>query len=431
MITKVQLKILHLVVFLLTGFWVLGQSNPIKIEIKPSIERWIAKTGETVSFKISIDPELLRQDPDGRLAYQIGPEMMPAFITDTLKNFRGAFISKEYTMKTPGFLRCIAVWISGTLSSRQLCTIGYDAEKIQPTQKEPGDFDEFWKQGLQSLKSTPINAKKTLLTDRSTVEVDVFHLEIGNVGGSKIFGILAMPSDAGKYPAVLQVPGAGVRPYGPDIQLASRGVIVLTIGIHGIPVNLDSSIYKDLADGALKKYFNNNLNSKENNYYRRVYLGCVRANDYLCSLDNWDGKNLAVMGGSQGGALSIVTAALDSRVTLLSVLYPALSDLTGYLYNRAGGWPHYLAAGNEDTKGIEDLVSNTAYYDVVNFAKRIKVPGIYSWGFNDIICPPTSMYAAYNTITASKKLNIYKETGHWAYPTQKQEMLEWVLTQFK
>jgi hypothetical protein len=30
--------------------------------------------------------------------------------------------------------------------------------------------------------------------------------------------------------------------------------------------------------------------------------------------------------------------------------------------------------------------------------QMVKVPGHYSWGFNDTVCPPTSMYVACNAI---------------------------------
>ncbi len=105
-------------------------------------------------------------------------------------------------------------------------------------------------------------------------------------------------------------------------------------------------------------------------------------------------------GGSQGGGLSIVTAALDRRVKCLGDFYTALCDLTGYLHGRAGGWPHYLDAKNRLYNETKEKLGTMGYYDVVNFAKRPTVPGLYSWGYNDEVCPPTSMFAAYNVIKA-------------------------------
>jgi cephalosporin-C deacetylase-like acetyl esterase len=248
-----------------------------------------------------------------------------------------------------------------------------------------------------------------------------------------VYGILCVPKKEGKYPALLQVPGAGVRPYRGDISMAEQGLITFQIGIHGIPVNMDTSVYNNLGAGALRGYWTYNMDSRDNFYYRRVYLGCVRANDFLTSLPQYDGKNLAVYGGSQGGALSIITASLDKRVKYLASYYPALCDLTGYLKGRAGGWPHYfdqhnIAAYNNNTK---DKINTAGYYDVVNFARNLAVPGIYSWGFNDETCPPTSTFAAYNVIKAPKELFLAVETGHWTFPEQEDKVDNWLLSKLK
>jgi len=119
----------------------------------------------------------------------------------------------------------------------------------------------------------------------------------------------------GHYPGVLLVPGAGVRPYFGDKGTAARGAITLEIGIHGIPVNLPQEVYDQLLAGALKDYWLYNLDDRDRYYYRRVILGSLRANDFLTSRPAWDGKNLLVIGASQGGMLAIATAALDTRVT--------------------------------------------------------------------------------------------------------------------
>jgi cephalosporin-C deacetylase-like acetyl esterase len=138
---------------------------------------------------------------------------------------------------------------------------------------------------------------------------------------------------------------------------------------------------------------------------------------------------LAVNGGSQGGALSIVTAAVDSRVKWLAAYYPALCDVTGYLNGRAGGWPHMFNEANASFNVKEDKIETSKYYDVVNFARKIKIPGYYTWGYNDITCPPTSMYAAYNVIPVVKELHLALDTGHWTYPEQRENMNEWLVKQ--
>jgi cephalosporin-C deacetylase-like acetyl esterase len=240
-----------------------------------------------------------------------------------------------------------------------------------------------------------------------------------------------MPKKEGKYPALLQVPGAGIRPYNGDIATAEKGVITLQIGIHGIPVTMEKEVYDNLSAGALNGYPTFNLDNRDLYYYKRVYLGCVRAVDFLHSLPQFNGTSLGVSGGSQGGALSIITAALDNRVKYLVAYYPALSDMTGYLHGRAGGWPHMFAPNNQPLHNKKDKVETIAYYDVVNFARQVKVPGYYSWGFNDEVCPPTSLYAVYNVITAPKELLVVPETGHWTFPEQNEKTDQWMLGQLK
>lgn len=71
------------------------------------------------------------------------------------------------------------------------------------------------------------------------------------------------------------------------------------------------------------------------------------------SMDEFDGENLIVYGGSQGGALAIVTAALDPRIKGLVSFYPALCDLNGYVHGRAGGWPHLFRNSTESPEVLK------------------------------------------------------------------------------
>ncbi|MBL9205111.1 MAG: acetylxylan esterase, partial [Opitutaceae bacterium] len=66
-------------------------------------------------------------------------------------------------------------------------------------------------------------------------------------------------------------------------------------------------------------------------------------------------------------------------------------------------------------------------YDTVNFARRLKVPGFYIWGYNDDVCPPTSTHAAYNVITAPKELALEFEQTHSYPPEQNDAINAWVV----
>ncbi len=403
----------------------------IKVIVAPDHSDWKYTIGEKVSYHITVlqNGNALK---NVTVKYEIGPERMDPIKKDSLLLVNGTLTTEGATMKEPGFLRCIATATIDNKTYRGLGTAAFDPQLIQPAIGNPADFVAFWEKTKAELAKIPLDARMTLLPERCTENVNVYQVNIQNYKlATRLYGILCMPKKEGKYPAILKVPGAGVRPYAGDIATAEKGFITLEIGIHGIPVTMDPSVYNNLMAGALSGYWNNNLDDKDRFYYKRVYMGCVRANDFLVQLPQFDGSHLGVAGGSQGGALSIITAALDSRVKFLAAFYPALSDLTGYLKGRAGGWPHLFDKNNLGFNNKKDKIETAGYYDVVNFARLLKVPGMYSWGFNDETCPPTSMYAAYNVITAPKELFTAPETGHWTYPEQLEKLSTWLMLKLK
>lgn len=397
----------------------------IEIAVAPNSTDWNFKAGEKVKFDVAVTKSN-RPLMDAKIRYELSYDMMEPFEKKemTLKDGKG--VIHAGTMKDPGFLRCIVYTSFDGKEYSGMATAGFDPEKINPTVSYPDDFLDFWNKAKEDNTKIPMNPKITLIPERCTDKVNVYHVGIQNYQwNSRIYGILAVPKAKGKYPALLRVPGAGVRGYNGDTGNAEKGVITLEIGIHGIPVNMENSIYEDLRNGALKNYFLSDWDDRNKNYYKRVYIGCVRAVDYIFSLDEFDGENIIVEGGSQGGALAIVTAGLDSRVKGLISYYPALSDVTGYLHGRAGGWPHLFRNNPSKKCVLDEKVSVSGYFDVVNFARQIKVPGFYSFGYNDMVCPPTSVFAAINVINAPKELFIIPETEHWTYPEQWKKANEW------
>jgi cephalosporin-C deacetylase-like acetyl esterase len=292
--------------------------------------------------------------------------------------------------------------------------------------KEPSDFDAFWSKVLAEARKIKLDPVLTLVPERCTSEANVYHISFQNdKPGSKIYGMLAIPKKPGKYPAILKVPGGGVYRYGGDPRTAALGVITLEIGIHGIPVNLDPQVYADLANGALSNYFTMRMNDRDEFYFKRVYLGCIKAVDFIFTLPEFNGTEIAVTGQSQGGMLSIVTAALDKRIKYLAPIYPGGCDNVRYLTKKTINSPSSYRYKEPKPGEIETI----AYFDVVNFARRLSIPGLYTWGYNDVVCTPTSMYSAYNVITSPKELQLFLETGHWTYPEEIEAVNRWLIKQ--
>ena len=399
------------------------RGNNITVNVQPDHKDWNYEVGENVNFVVSILKSGTLLD-NVKVDFEAGPVMYPdikkqsVVLKDGTMRFTG-------TMKRPGFYRFkVTAHVDGK-DYDGLCTAGFSPLKIKPYAECPEDFDEFWSNTLKDARKVSLEPTRVLLPERCVNGVNVYEVSFQNVRlGSRTYAILCVPAKPGKYPALLRVPGAGVRPYSGDVYTASQGAITLEIGVHGIPVTMKQSIYDDLANGALNGYWEANLDDRDKMPYNRIFIGAIRAIDYMAALSEWNGTCLGVTGSSQGGMLSLVCAALDKRVTFYGAVHAAMCDHIASLNGVACGWPHYFYnVKNPDTKKIKV----SGYYDGINFAKRITCPGWFSFGYNDEVVPPTSAYATFNTIKGEKTLSPYQQTGHYWYQEQWDEWEAWLL----
>lgn len=412
-----------------TGVQAQIRGNNIVVTVEPDHKDWTYRVGQTAQFTVEVRRSGTLVD-NATVSYEAGPEMYPDVKRDGVVLKDGTMKWKG-SMKKPGFYR---LKVTATVDGKQYngtCTAAFSPDQLQPTTADPQDFDAFWTKAIEEARWTQLMPTKRLLPERSTEAVNVYEVSFQNMRwGSRTYGILCVPAKEGRYPALLRVPGAGVRPYEGDVWTASLGVIVLEIGIHGIPVTMDQSVYDRLADGALNGYWNYGMDDRDQSYYKRVILGCIRAIDYIESSTPWDGENLCVTGSSQGGFLSLATAGLDKRVSCYGAVHAALCDHTASLKGVACGWPHYFyQMKGEELKAKQNRVETSRYYDGVNFARRITCPGWFSFGFNDDVVPPTTAYATYNVVTAPKSLSPYQQTAHFWYQEQWDEWMAWILEQ--
>ena len=421
--------------FLLLGLLVLLpasaqiRGNNIVVTVQPDHKDWNYKVGEKARFTVNVLKSSTLID-NVEVSYEAGPEMYPDVKKTTV--LKDGTMSWTGSMKQPGFYRLKVVAKVGGKTYDGSCTAAFSPELLKPTTVEPKDFDAFWTKTLEEARWTALNAQRELLPDRSNEDVNVYQVSFQNLRwGSRTYGILSVPTKPGKYPALLRVPGAGVRPYSGDTYTAPGKCIVLEIGIHGVDVTQSQAFYDNLMNGALNGYWNFGMDSRDDSYYKRVIVGCVRSVDYIASLPEWDGKIIGVSGSSQGGFLSYATAALDSRITFVAAVHPALCDHTASLKGIACGWPHYFYKMSDGDNGkIKDAkIETSRYYDGVNFVRRIKCPTWVSFGYNDDVVPPTTAYATYNTLTCPKTLSLYPQTAHFWYQEQWDEWLDWMRKQ--
>lgn len=404
----------------------------ISIEITPDrTEDWHYSAGDSVAYDIvvRVDGKPLK---NASVKYTFAREKMPAHETHRATLPDGRLRVKTAGMPCPGFLTCRVFLLDekGATVADDLAQAAFDPEKLRPMTDMPEDFAAFWERAKAENAKIPMDPRVERAEQWCTDKVDVYYVRLQSFRKDNyVYGYVSVPKSKGPHPAVLYVPGAGVAKTKPSTYMAEKGVITMTLGIHGIPLDMPDENYDILKNGALYNYQFVNLDNRDQYYYKRVFMGCIRAIDYLFTRPEFDGERLMVSGGSQGGGLSIVTTALDPRVKYFVCFYPALCDHMGYLYDRAGGWPHMFDRTRAYFRTAERIL-NSRYYDAANFARLIRVPGFFSWGYNDLSCPITSMYSAYNVVTAPKELVLELRNGHRRSERQNRLADAWMLRQF-
>lgn len=368
--------------------------------------------------------------------YKVGPDMWLPEAWETTRFIGGEALVRMGTLTEPGFLACqYEFTTTDGKTYKDLVKVAYAPEQIKTFTPMPQDFEKFWQKAVKEARKVPFDAEYKDVPD-ATNDKFVTRLVRLHVGKEKwMQGYLTMPkTQKSGFPVVLCPPGAGSQKIYPSDYFPNEGCIYLKIEIHDNDQLLPDDEYNTMRQKKCDGYMRRGMASKDTYYYKDVYVGCVRALDFLCSLPEWDGRHAIVTGGSQGGALTIVTAALNEKATLCAPFYPALCDLTGFLHHRAGGWPKFFTTFYKDSQidiPQEQAVETLQYFDVVNFARLLKVPTFMSWGYNDDTCSPTSVWAAWNEITAPKENDITPSSGHWRYPSSWDKCWRWMIERMK
>ena len=355
---------------------------------------------------------------DAEVVCRIDKDGMPPVTQKKLKLDKGT-ATIEGTLGEPGFLRCQVIFAGqGKQPLTAVAGAGFDPLKIPPSLPVPEDFDAFWTQQKARLAAVPMQPNLTPV--KSPMDgIECFDAEIQCVPPRPVSGYFARPAGAApkRLPAILLVHGAGVRSssLGGAAGSAKRfNALAMDINAHGIANGKPNAFYLDLTAGELKGYPAAGREDREKCYFLGMFLRLARAMDFLTSQPEWDGKVLIVKGSSQGGGQAIAAAGLDPRVTLISAGVPAICDHTGKAVGRINGWPKLVP--DKDGKPDPKVLQVARYFDGMNFAARAKAEAIFSVGFIDATCAPTSVYAAYNNLPGKKQIVNEPLMGHSGSP---------------
>lgn len=398
----------------------------------PDHADWLYQTGENAKVEVSFCKYGIPRD--GELKYSIGNDMLQPDKHGSVKLKNGRAVINMGTKKTPGFRDMkLSVSLDGKTYEHHI-KVGFSVDKIKPYTQEPQDFRTFWQKNVEELKQVPMSYTKELYKDYCTDKIDCYlvKLQIDKMGHS-MYGFLFYPKNAqpGKHPVVLCPPGAGIKTIKDPMRnkyYAENGFVRFEVEIHGLDPRISSETFGEISRAFNDRnggYLANGLENKDIYYMKHVYVGLVRCIDFLTSLPEWDGKNVAVQGGSQGGALAIIAAGLDSRVTQCVANHPALSDMAGYAAKGGtGGYPHFCR--QPQILSNKDCLNTLAYFDVVNFARYVKAPTYLTWGYNDVTCPPTTSYAVWNTLKCTKESLLTPINEHWTTTETNRGQMEWI-----
>lgn len=399
----------------------------------PSHSNWLYDVGEKATVEIQLYKYGVIVD-GVELNYEIAPDMLTAVSKGKTVVKNGKAVINVGTRKIPGFqdLRMTAT-IDGVVTKHHV-KVGFGVEKIQPYTKEPKDFKQFWDETLKQYEK-PVVVSRELAREYCTDKIDCWLVKLKTDKEHYVYGYLSMPKDneGRRLPAVMCPPGAGVKTIKEPLRhkyYAENGFIRFEVEIHGMNPTWSEQDFKDIQSAFSSKdngYLTNGIDSRERYYMRHVYGGMYAVMRYLQSLPEWDGRNLAIQGGSQGGALALITAALCPDITLCVANHPALTDMAAYAEEgRTGGYPNW----KKDFFN-EQIINTLAYYDVVNFCRYVKCPVRMTWGYNDSTCSPTTSYAAWNTLQCEKHSFITPINEHWTSETMERQHMEWIKERLK
>jgi cephalosporin-C deacetylase-like acetyl esterase len=328
----------------------------------------------------------------------------------------------------PGFYECTAILKDvGFTGTARWFTVS--PEKISCSQQNVQGFKDYWEEALKELKTIVPEFKIRKDDNLSTGSRDGYIAEMKSLGGITIRGYYFVPRTSGTHAAILHVPGYG---YGFDggkpFINSGDNVIELAICVrgHGISADVFNPGFEVPGIWGYK------LCNQKENAYRAIYMDCVRAIDFLLNRAEVDTTKIYVMGGSQGGGLTIATTGLcRNKIKACAYFDPFMTDTRDQLKIRKlcnSEIKSYLKYYNnecsfEDALKIQDLI------DTKGFAEWITCPVFFTTALFDDDCPPHMGFAVYNQIKSPKTFKIYPDDSHLGESNNYSEMKKFLLKQ--
>ena len=289
-------------------------------------------------------------------------------------------------------------------------------EEIRTADECPADLAEFWKNERRKLDQVPMNPRLEKIDPMGRKGVELYTVKLDAGVSRPVTAYLAVPIGAKpkSLPIYLTfldgVDGDAYRSRA--LNMAEKGTVAMIATWHGFDVNRDKQYYKDNCKKISRHRWESAEKSREDFYYREVFVRAMRAADYLKTRPEWNGRDFLVGGGSLAGAQAAATAALDPQVTLAFIHTPSNNGYNADLAGRKRGYPYHWQPDSWIKPGMR---KNNPYCDIAHLAKFIKCECYFCTGFADEVCTPSNVYSAFNNVPAGvrKFMTTNPRTGHY------------------
>jgi len=383
-----------------------NKEGEVILDAKPANKSALFKEGEEISYKLSVK-NTYNEKQEGKFSYIVTSDDGKKIFENTTDFSVGAGSSKSLNVKVApkgaGFYHINFMFNLSAYDDTVRKVFGVNPEAITSVLHKPDDFDQFWEQTRQQLSKVSPQYKVIFRPDLSTKYKKVYSVEMKSYENLLIRGWLVIPTDGSKFPVHYRVPGYVVE-LKPNMD--NDDYIAFDINVRG---NGNS---KDVVHINTDNYSTTNIQDKDKYIYRGVYMDCLRGLDFLYSHANLgiDTSKIFVEGGSQGGALAVVTAGLDKRVKVLTMQVPLYADIRDN-YSISASYKEQVVPfkmfrqykNRHPEFSWEQFYATFDYYDPQNFAPMVKCPVLMGIGLLDQFCPPRCSMALFNHLGSTNK----------------------------